>query len=159
MSSDSMECSSERLRRCVMSARYWSHVTSNLILHDDDGEGDIFAVGQRERDGGDAEFAGALGGAAGEFEAGLAAGFAGDFEFEPVDAVADACAESLGPGLFGGEAGGEAFGGVLLALAVLDLSLGENAAQKAVAEAGDALRDACDLHQVRAHANHHRLLS
>jgi hypothetical protein len=39
--------------------------TSNLALQDDDGEGYIAAVGEGERDVGDAERSGAVGGAAG----------------------------------------------------------------------------------------------
>ena len=93
-------------------------------------------MGEAERDIGDAELAGALGGAAGQMEGGLAAGLAHDFQFEPTDTLADAGAEGLGPSFLGGEAGGEALGCVLLAPAVGDLAGGEDAAQKAVAEAG-----------------------
>src|SRR6266702_1869326 len=130
-----------------------------LPLHHHNGQRDLFAVRQRERDGGDSQVAGAFGCAAGEFEAGLAAGFPRHFEFEPVDPVADSGAEGLRSGLFGGEAGCEAFGGVFLALAVGDLARSVDAAQEAVAKPGDALRDACDLHQVGPYANNHRLLS
>jgi hypothetical protein len=56
-------------------------------LHHHDGQRDGAAVGEREGDAGDPEFAGAAGSAAGEDEGGPAAGFARDFEFEPADAI------------------------------------------------------------------------
>ena len=102
----------------------------------------------------DAERSRAFGGATAEGEQGSAAGLAGDFEFQPADASTDAGTEGLGAGLFGGEAGGEALGGVLLlAAAVGDLARGKDALQEALAEAVDALRDARNLHQVRADAD------
>ncbi len=93
-----------------------------LILHHHKGESGVFAVGEREGDGGDAELFCPLGGATGELQGGLSAGLADDLEVEPADATADAGAEGLGGGFLGGEAGGEALRGVLFATAVGDLA-------------------------------------
>src|ERR1700744_4029827 len=126
------------------------------VFGDDDGDGELSGMGEREGEVADAEAGGEFGGAAGEMQRGTLAGEAQDFELGPGDAAADAGAEGLGGGFFGGEAGGEAFGGGLPFLAAVgDLGGRVDTAEEGVAIAGERVLDAGDLDHVGAEAEDH----
>ena len=126
------------------------------VFGDDDGDGELAGVGERQGEMADAEAGGELGGAAGEMQRGALARGAEDLEFGPGDAAADASAEGLGGGFLGSEAGGEALGGGLSFLpAVGDLGRRVDAVEEGVAVAGERVLDAGDLDHVGAEAEDH----
>src|ERR1700761_6806567 len=126
------------------------------VFGDDDGDGELAGMGEREGEVADAEAGSELGGAAGEMQSGTLAGEAQHLELGPGDPAADACAEGLRGGFFGGETGGEAFGGGLPFLAAIgDLGGRVDAVEEGVAVASERVLDAGDLDPVGAEAEDH----
>jgi hypothetical protein len=127
-----------------------------LVFGDDEGDGELARVGERERKVADAEAGSDFGGSAGKMHGGALAGEAHNLELGPGNATADAGAKRLGCGLFSGEAGGEALGGGLPFLAAVgDLTGRVDAMEEGVAEPGDRMLDAGDLDHVGAEAEDH----
>src|SRR3984885_103000 len=82
-------------------------------------------------------------------------GLAAHFDVPPRDSVIPARTDGFHRGFFSGKARGIALDAVGLGIAVADLTLGKDPAQKAVAEASDRRFDAWHFRDIDAAADNH----
>ena len=91
-----------------------------------------------------------------ERDGGTASWLAAHFDIAPGYAVIPTRTDGLHRGFLGGEAGGVALDPVGFRFAIADLSLGEDPAQKAVAETRDGRSDARYFRNVDTSADYHK---
>ena len=123
---------SEEMRRPPRSI-YVSSSSQFSVLQNHLRDGFGGGVGKRERYMDGSQFGGELRSFAVERKGGSASGLAAHFDVPPADTMVPACAERFHGSLFSCKAGRVAFNAVGLGLAILNLTLSEDPAQKAVA--------------------------
>src|SRR5580698_6373701 len=126
-----------------------------LAFHHDHGHRQFAAMGQGDGNALYSEFGAQSGRPAAEFKNGSPTWLPVDLELGSGDTLADTRAESFCGGLFGSETCGEALRARAFSVAIGDLTICINAAQKALAVTFNRICDTLDLDKIHACPDQH----